>query len=405
VAPLTAEIWALESGEAEFDAVLGNIVRIEISADHADGPDWNQLDNFAVRTSDTPPLLPTLTANPPSLAFSGVATGPSPAEQTIQITSSGDELRWEATIEGDLAGRITLSATDGATPAELTLRVDTLDLEAGQYLSTVTFTAVGTTIPPSIIEVALNLGGQPVPTPLIPPGGIVNAGSNLARLAPGALGTVYGTNIGGPAEGLSTSFEGRTGDRLPTNVNGLRVLVLSFSGVLIAEAPLIYVDEKQINFQMPFEVAGQSVVLIVVDNNGARSAPQQVQITDAAPGLFTMSGNHAIVLNQNGTLNTSANPGTRNQVLAVFLTGQGHTAPAWPTGRAASAFPLIFAPGRARVLIGGVEAKVIFLGLAPGLVGVTQLNIEPAWGTPLGDQPLVVEIEGFESNTAIVTIR
>jgi hypothetical protein len=38
-------------------------------------------------------------------------------------------------------------------------------------------------------------------------------------------------------------------------------------------------------------------------------------------------------------------------------------------------------------------------------VGVTQLNVAPVWETPLGDQPLVVEIEGFTSNTAIVSIR
>ena len=57
------------------------------------------------------------------------------------------------------------------------------------------------------------------------------------------------------------------------------------------------------------------------------------------------------------------------------------------------------------MLIGGVEADIVFLGLAPGLVGVTQLNVAPVWETPLGDQPLVVEIGGFASNTAVVTIR
>jgi uncharacterized protein (TIGR03437 family) len=211
--------------------------------------------------------------------------------------------------------------------------------------------------------------------------------------------------MGGPADGMVTSYEGRTADRLPTNVSGLRVLVLSFSGVLIAEAPIIYADSKQINFQMPFEVAGLSNVQIVVDNNGARSAPQPVQIRDAAPGLFTMANNRGLIVNQDGTLNSSDNPGTRHKVLTIYLTGQGHTAPEWPTGRAASANPLIYAPSRTRVTIGGVEASIKFVGLAPGLVGVTQLNIAPVWETPLGDQPLVVEIAGFASNTVVVSIR
>ena len=404
-APLAAESWELESGEATFEAVAGNIVRIEISADQADGPDWNQLDNFAVRTDDTPPLLPILTANPPLLTLSGLATAPNPAEQTIQITSSGDSLLWEAAAEGDLAGRITLSESSGETPSEITIQVSTLDLPAGGYVSNVVFTAPGTTVEPSIVEVVLNLGEQPAPTPLISAGGIVNAGSNLAELAPGALGAIYGSNMGGPASGVVTSYEGRSGDRLPTNVDGLRVRVLSFSGVLIAEAPLIYVGDKQINFQMPFEVAGQTSVQIVVDNNGARSAPQVVQIRAAAPGLFTMAQNRALVINQEGTLNSSSQPGTRHKVLTIYLTGQGNTAPEWPTGRAASSHPLIYAPGPARVLIGGVAADILFLGLAPGLVGVTQLNVAPVWETPLGDQPLVVEIGGFSSNTAVVSIR
>jgi uncharacterized protein (TIGR03437 family) len=404
-APLAADNWTLESGEAAFDAVVGNIVRIEISADQADGPDWNQIDNFAVRTDDTPPLLPALTANPPELSFGSSATGPNPAEQEIQITSSGADLVWEATAEGDLAERITLSETSGETPSEITIVVDTQDLEAGTYASTVIFNAVGTTIPVSVVDVVLNLGAQPVPSPLIFSGGIVNAGSNFAELSAGALGTIYGDNLGGPAEGILTSFTGRSGDRLPTNVSGVRVMVYSFAGVLIAEAPLIYVGDGQINFQMPFEAAGQSSVQIAVDNNGARSAPQSVAVRPAAPGLFTMGGNRAVVINQDGSLNSSNRAGTRHQALTIYLTGQGHTAPEWPTGRAASANPLIYAPGRARVTIGGVEAQILFLGLAPGLVGVTQLNVAPVWETPLGDQPLVVEIEGFSSNTAVVSIR
>jgi uncharacterized protein (TIGR03437 family) len=404
-AALNADDWSLESGEATFEAVTGNIVRIEISADQAEGPDWNQLDNFAVRTDDTPPLLPILTANPPSLTFTGLATAPNPGEQTIQITSSGDALQWEAVAEGDLADRITLSESSGETPSEITIQVNTLDLVAGEYTSTVVFSAPGTTVEPSIVEVELNLGEQPAPTPLISAGGIVNAGSNVAELAPGALGSIYGTNLGGPESGVVTSYEGRTGDRLPVHVNGISVRVLSFAGSLIAEAPLIYVGDKQINFQMPFEVAGLSNVQIVVDNNGARSAPQTVQIRAAAPGLFTMAGNRAVVVNQEGTLNSSEHPGTRHKALTIYLTGQGNTAPAWPTGRAASSHPLIYAPGSARVLIGGVAADILFLGLAPGLVGVTQLNVAPVWETPLGDQPLVVEIDGFSSNTAVVSIR
>ena len=64
------------------------------------------------------------------------------------------------------------------------------------------------------------------------------------------------------------------------------------------------------------------------------------------------------------------------------------------------AHPLI----EVQVSLGGKEAAVTFAGLAPGLVGVLQVNIVvPELST--GDQPLGVTIGGLRANPAILPIR
>jgi uncharacterized protein (TIGR03437 family) len=57
------------------------------------------------------------------------------------------------------------------------------------------------------------------------------------------------------------------------------------------------------------------------------------------------------------------------------------------------------------VTIGGVQANVTFYGLAPGFVGLYQVNAQVPAGLPAGDAvPLVLTIGGQSSNTVTVAI-
>lgn len=405
VAYLRAEDWELESGAASFDEVLANVVRIEISAEHGWSRERNSLDNFALLTADSPPLPQSISAGPASLSFSGAATEASPDPQPVQITSSGGDLLWEATVEGSIADRVTLSETQGSAPAEITVSVDTTDLEAGEYAFAVLVQARGTTLPVQRVEGLLSLAPQPFPTPIISDGGVLQAATYQPELAAGALGVIFGENLGGPAEGWTLSFGGQRQDALPTAAGGVKVLVYEQYDQMIAEAPLLYVSDRQINFQMPFETAGRAQVRIVVVIGGVRSAPQTVRILPSAPGIFTFEGNRAIAVNDQGQLVSADTPAARTKTMTVYMTGQGVVAPQWPSGRAASANPLIFAPAQAHVSVGGVEGVITFLGLAPGMVGVLQMNFEPSYFTPTGEQLMRVNIGGFNSNEARVVIR
>ena len=203
-------------------------------------------------------------------------------------------------------------------------------------------------------------------------GGVGNAASNEPRLSAGGLGVLYGVNLGGPAGGITTSYGGQLGDQLPTDVNGVRILFYETYDQLIAEGAILYYT---------------------------------VQVTESSPGIFTWGASRAVALNSNGSLNTAENAAARSKLLTLFATGHGATSPEWATGRAASALPLIHVPAEIKVFIGGVEARIQFAGLTPGTVGVLQLNVEPAFGTPTGEQPVVVTIGGFSSQTATIAIR
>ena len=128
-------------------------------------------------------------------------------------------------------------------------------------------------------------------------------------------------------------------------------------------------------------------------------------IQSASPGVFTYGGNRALAVNQDGSLNQSANSAARGSALTVYLTGGGNVAPTWPTGKAASAFPLIRTPGDTAVSVGGAPAAIQFIGLAPGLVGVVQMNLILSPSTPTGDQPLKISVNGSSSNEPVVAVK
>ena len=398
--------WTRVEGDRSFFSTLGFVKRIEISADLAEGAELNSIDNFALLTADTPPVIQSISALPSSLTFAGVATGPNPEGAELNITASNGELRWEATVEGALADRISLSAAEGDTPTRVSVQINTQGLPANiGEAATITFTAVGVTTDTAIVPVTLILGDQPNPTPEIFDGGIVNSASYTPTFAGGVLGSIFGRFLGGPEEGVPASFIGRNIDTLPSHINGVRVLVFTPEGLLIAEAPMTYLGDNQINFQLPFEAAGMGLVKIAVDNSGARSAMQTIPVTRAAPGIFTYDGGRAVVTDNKGNLITPSNPADRNTIVTVYMTGQGPVAPMLASGQAATAIPLIRAPLDASVQIAGHQAEIQFLGMTPRLVGVLQLNVRPSFFTPSGDQSMLVTIGGHESNIATIPIE
>jgi uncharacterized protein (TIGR03437 family) len=79
-------------------------------------------------------------------------------------------------------------------------------------------------------------------------------------------------------------------------------------------------------------------------------------------------------LNENGTVNGPQNRARKGQAIVVFATGQGILDAAIGTGEPAPGGPLRMTAAHTALRIAGAEAAVFFSGLAPGFVGLLQVN-------------------------------
>jgi uncharacterized protein (TIGR03437 family) len=227
--------------------------------------------------------------------------------------------------------------------------------------------------------------------------GVMNGGSyQLAGVAPGEIVSIFGSNLG-PAS--PTVFTLTNAGTVGTSLAGTTVL---FGG---SPAPILFGSPTQINAIVPYSISGSSVPVFVV-NQGQTSAPVTVAVTSVAPSLFTLNGSgngQAAAINQDNSINGSANPAKAGSVVSLFATGTGQTNPGGVDGSVTgSVLPLaVVTP---TVTIGGKSATVQYAGGAPqNVAGVTQINVVVPSGLTAGSVPVVVQ-QGTVSSQTGVTI-
>jgi uncharacterized protein (TIGR03437 family) len=125
-----------------------------------------------------------------------------------------------------------------------------------------------------------------------------------------------------------------------------------------------------------------------------------------APSVFLGSAGPetnipTVVRNDDNQLVTPSNPIHRksNTALVIYLTGLGQTTPAVATGQPAPFNPLALTLVQPTVTLGGVNLPVLYAGLAPGLVGVDQINVTVPFTVPDGMAVPLVITAGSVSTT------
>jgi uncharacterized protein (TIGR03437 family) len=241
-----------------------------------------------------------------------------------------------------------------------------------------------------------NLSVSAATRPVFTSGAVSNAASYVAgTLTPGMITLITGQGLG-PAT-LKT-LELNSGGFIEKAVQGVRVL---FDGVA---APVLFASDAAVAAIVPWGVAGQATSNITVQYNGISSTSASAPVGAAAPGVFTANASGtgaAAALNQDGTLNTAANPAARGSVVALYVTGLGVEAPVTPDGRLSIA-PYGAPVNGVTVSVGGQSAAVAYAGAAPTTVsGLSQINIEVPAGAATGANAVVVSVAGVQSQSAV----
>jgi uncharacterized protein (TIGR03437 family) len=215
--------------------------------------------------------------------------------------------------------------------------------------------------------------------PTLPLACVANAASfDTGAVAPGELVTLFGNNLG-PAQGIATTGTLQT----PYPVQAAATQV-TFDGT---PAPLLWVQDSQINAAVPWSVAGPTTKVCVTYNN-TQSNCLTWPVSQFAPGVFTLDGTHAAALNQDGTLNTASNPAPVNSIVAIWATGLGPITPAQPDGSLVgtplpvNAYQVVFGKSLTAVFNPTpifVDFPTTYAGPAPSLIaGTVQVNFNLA---------------------------
>lgn len=288
------------------------------------------------------------------------------AQVTFQVTQGTATLGTQP-VTTDANGQASTNVTAGATSG-------TVSISATVGTFSVSFTLTSRLPGPANVQFqngASFLSGQ------ISPGGIaIITGSGLL---PGVQGVVPSINIVG---------------QLPTSLsNGFSV---AFNGIA---APIYYIanvaGHESAAVQVPFETPTGSVTVTVNAANGG-STTTTAQVQAYAPGVFTTSGNLAVVVRPDGSFVGPNNPARRGENIQVYVTGLGQTSPATATN-----FAGLGQSVSAAIVVGLNNAGVPLVAAqyAPGLVGVYVVTMTVPSNTPTGaSQPLAVGVVDAQNN-------
>ncbi len=226
---------------------------------------------------------------------------------------------------------------------------------------------------------------------------VVNAADGTAAVAPGGLISIYGQQMN-PVN-LATRET-----PLPTALGESCVTVNG------APIPLLFVSDQQINAQLPNGVSGRAS--LVIRTPGGTSDTRYLNVYPSAPSVFRtgtagpLTGLATIVRWNNHELVTATNPVHQDDYLEIYLTGMGATVPEVEAGHPAPSSPLAIVSAPAVVSLGGQPLEVIYAGLAPGLVGVYQVNAKVSGPAPAGlSVPLSISQGGMSTSVNVRVVK
>jgi uncharacterized protein (TIGR03437 family) len=221
---------------------------------------------------------------------------------------------------------------------------------------------------------------------------IANTAASVAGFyAPNSFLTIYGTNLSYVTKPIGPGDI--TVGQLPFALTGTEVSVL-VGGI---SAYMYYVSPGQVNVLIP-SLLTPGPVIVELETRSLYGPAIEITLAPAAPALFQLDAATVLATHGNGPLVTASSPAVPGEIVVLYATGLGETAPEAVCGW----LPEMAAPladlSDFEVLLNGtaVDPHLIrYAGQAPGFAGLFQINLQLPANAPQNPEIRI----GFISNS------
>lgn len=229
---------------------------------------------------------------------------------------------------------------------------------------------------------------------------IVNAASYEEGISPGGLATIFGENL--------TTVNGvvlANSNPLPDRLAGVEV---DISGIPAPIYGIAYANgQDQISIQVPYEApTGPNAAEIQVYDFDTLVADFFTDSFTEDPGLFTYDNGLAIAQASDYSLIGSDNPAIPGEPLVLYVTGLGPLDLDLTDGYGSpTQEPLARTVDPFQVVVDNEDCSVFFSGLAPGFVGLYQINFYVPDDAASGNLEIYIQDQYANSATALLPVQ
>ena len=349
-------------------------------------------------TSDTPASVVTATVN--VTLNPGVARVSSVWPEKLNVTTQDATLTVRGAEFHQASTTLTINKTSAkltvlsptiataTVPAALLAKPGTIEIGIRNLTKDATVVQrISVVAPIPVIDTVLNAASYEL---------AANGGAPL--VCPGELISIFGSDLG-PERALIASPDKK--GEYALNLGTTKVQIKAGGGWVPIVPLLSY--KSQINALLPFGFSGPTLQL-QVENDGMKSEPMDVDVREAAPGVFTADGTgmgQAAVLNYDrdgraAGVNSAQKPAMIDGYLAIFATGCGDLKSPLPFRNVVDAGkvpPEIRAPVSI-IFDDLIDVPAQWAGPVPGMApGLCQINVKvPAVSNPRKGVPVQVRV-------------
>jgi uncharacterized protein (TIGR03437 family) len=229
--------------------------------------------------------------------------------------------------------------------------------------------------------------------PAVAPSGVVSAAGVTpgGNMAPGSIISIYGQN-------LAPSLQVGSTNPLPQTLANVTVTIGNYI------LPLLFVSPTQINAQLPVELVDGNYT-ININQTGQQTVTAPITVARDAPGVFTQANTQQLplllALHQDGTLVTFSSPALHGETISIYGTGFGPYTSTVVDGFLVPASPTNSLSDAVTLNVGALAKTPTFAGAAPGMVGMTLLQLQITNDMPTGT---TVNLTATVNNVASATV-